>query len=65
VVGGEITKAACNWLGDTLDASHRSQIMSIDHDGILNLYTANNLPLPNASGPAVDPWSTSSDEPPF
>ena len=35
VAGGEITKAARNWLGNKLDASKRSQIMFMDRDDIL------------------------------
>jgi hypothetical protein len=46
VSGGEITKAARNWLGNKLDASKRSQIMFMDRDDILNLFTVSNLPLP-------------------
>jgi hypothetical protein len=52
VAGGEITKAARNWLGGKLDASKRSQIMFMDRDDILNLFVANNLPLPAAALPA-------------
>jgi len=66
VAGGEITKAARNWLGNALDDSRRSQIMFIDRNDILNLYIVNNLPLPTAAMPSVeDPWATPSDEPPF
>jgi hypothetical protein len=46
VSGGEITKSARNWLGNKLDASKRSQILFMDRDDILNLFTATNLPLP-------------------
>lgn len=46
VAGGEITKQARNWLGGKLDASKRSQIMFVDRDDILNLFTVTNLPLP-------------------
>jgi hypothetical protein len=46
VSGGEITKAARNWLGNKLDASKRSQVMFMDRDDILNLFTVTNLPLP-------------------
>lgn len=46
VAGGEITKAARNWLGNALDAHKRSQIMFMDRDDILNLYVVTNLPLP-------------------
>lgn len=51
VAGGEITKAARNWLGNALDGSKRSQIMFIDRDDILNLYVVANLPLPDAAVP--------------
>jgi len=37
VAGGEITKAARNWLGGKLDVSKRSQVMFMDRDDILNL----------------------------
>jgi len=64
VAGGQITKAARNWLGNALDGAKRSQIMFIDRDDILNLYVVTNLPLPSgALPPAVaNPWP---DEPPF
>ncbi|MGY4646215.1 hypothetical protein [Mycobacterium sp. URHB0021] len=66
VAGGEITKAARNWLGNALDASKRSQIMFIDRDDILNLYVVTNLPLPDDAMTKTDhPWTTGSDEPPF
>lgn len=62
VAGGEITKAARNWIGNSLDDAKRSQIMFIDRDDILNLYVVTNLPLPAGSLPVLrDPW----DEPPF
>ncbi|WP_234790851.1 hypothetical protein [Mycolicibacterium wolinskyi] len=65
VAGGEITKAAPNWLANALDASKRSQIMFIDRDHILNLYVVTNLPLPAAALPP-DPWTTArADAPPF
>jgi hypothetical protein len=64
VVGGEITKAARNWLGNTLDDAKRSQIMFIDRDDILNLYVVTNLPLPVDALPPPTPWTTG-DEPPF
>jgi hypothetical protein len=66
VAGGEITKAARNWIGNALDDAKRSQIMFIDRDDILNLYVVTNLPLPAGALPAVrDPWGTIGDEPPF
>lgn len=46
VAGGEITKAARNWLGNRLDATKRSQILFMDRDDILNLCVVSNLPLP-------------------
>lgn len=66
VAGGEITKAARNWLGNALDATKRSQIMFMDRDDILNLYVVTSLPLPEGALPPspTNPWSTS-EEPPF
>lgn len=49
VSGGEITKAARNWLGNKLDASKRSQIMFMDRDDVLNLFIVTNLPLPDGA----------------
>jgi hypothetical protein len=43
VAGGEITKAAKNWLGNKLDATKRSQSMFMDRDDILNLYVVDEL----------------------
>jgi hypothetical protein len=65
--GGEITKAARNWIGNALDASKRSQIMFLDRDDILNLYVVTNLPLPAGAVPPAtsDPWSGPSNDPPF
>jgi hypothetical protein len=53
VAGGEITKQARNWLGERLDATKRSQIMFMDRDDILNLYTVTSLPLPAGVLPAT------------
>jgi hypothetical protein len=50
VAGGEITKAARNWLGNALDASKRSQIMFMDRSDILNLYVVTSMPLPAGPG---------------
>ena len=62
VAGGEITKAARNWLGNKLDATKRSQVMFMDRDDILNLFVVTNLPLPSGAWPATaSPW----DDPPF
>ncbi len=62
VAGGEITKAARNWLGNMLDASKRSQILFMDREDILNLFVVTNLPLPDAARPK--PFSFQG-EPPF
>ncbi len=62
VAGGEITKAARNWLGNRLDASKRSQIMFMDRDDILNLFVVTNLPLPSAAWQGSRPPS---DDLPF
>lgn len=59
VAGGEITKAARNWLGGKLDASKRSQIMFMDREDILNLYVVTNLPLPESALPEEKPISLS------
>jgi hypothetical protein len=62
VAGGEITKAARNWLGNKLDASKRSQILFMDRNDILDLFIVNNLPLPTrALSTTTSPW----DDPPF
>jgi hypothetical protein len=44
VSGGEITKAARNWLGSKLDQSKRSQIMFMDRQDIVDLFVVTNLP---------------------
>jgi hypothetical protein len=62
VAGGEITKAARNWLGSKLDLSKRSQIMFMDRDDILNLFVVTNVPLPKGALPTPDPID---DDPPF
>jgi len=48
VAGGEITKAARNWIGNRLDQTKRSQIMFMDRDDILNLFVVTSLPLPGS-----------------
>ncbi|MPM06048.1 hypothetical protein SDC9_52343 [bioreactor metagenome] len=65
VAGGEITKAARNWLGNALDASKRSQIMFMDRDDILNLYVVASLPLPEGALPLSpsNPWATRGEAP--
>lgn len=49
VAGGEITKAARNWLGGKLDVSKRSQILFMDRNDILDLFVVNGLPLPDSA----------------
>ena len=63
VAGGEITKAARNWLGNKLDSSKRSQVMFMDQDDILNLFVVTNLPLP--SGALSETESLEDNDPPF
>jgi hypothetical protein len=63
VAGGEITKAARNWLGNKLDARKRSQIIFMDRDDILNLFVVTNLPLPRGALPEAK--SDLDDELPF
>ena len=63
VAGSEITKQAKNWLGQKLDASKRSQILFMDRDDILNLYTVCNQPLP--SGALISQKTDAEDEIPF
>ncbi|MGV9920569.1 hypothetical protein [Streptomyces sp. enrichment culture] len=58
VAGGEITKAARNWLGNALDAAKRSQIMFMDRDDILNQFVMTNLPLLGGVPDAVPPGGT-------
>lgn len=62
VAGGEITKAARNWLGNKLDATKRSQIMFMDRDDILNLYVVTNMPLPAG---AISTSTVSDEDIPF
>src|SRR6266536_6593520 len=45
VAGGEITKAARNWLGNALDTSQRRSIIVMDRNDILDLFVVTNLPL--------------------
>lgn len=62
VSGGEITKAARNWLAEALDRPKRSQILFMDRDDILNLYVVANMPLPEG---ALPPQPAASTEAPF
>lgn len=50
VAGGEITKAARNWLGNKLDANKRSQIIFMDREDIVNLFTVNSIEIPKLNG---------------
>lgn len=65
VSGGEITKAARNWLGSKLDQTRRSQIIFMDRGDILDLFIVNNLPLPAGALPPPPPPSWQTDEIPF
>jgi hypothetical protein len=46
VAGGEITKAAKNWIGSKLDQTKRSQVMFMDREDIMNLFIVTNVALP-------------------
>ncbi|MFJ7286095.1 hypothetical protein [Pseudomonas sp. NPDC099000] len=46
VAGGEITKAARNWIGNKLDQAKRSQILFMDREDIVNLYVVSSLAVP-------------------
>ena len=49
VAGGEITKAARNWIGGKLDQSKRSQILFMDREDIVNLFVVSPLAVPQAA----------------
>ncbi|MBF4547199.1 hypothetical protein IRY31_03775 [Corynebacterium afermentans subsp. lipophilum] len=63
VSGGKITKQARQWLGEALDASKRSQIIFMDRDDILNLYTVSEMALPTKA--VKEDSLRSLDDPPF
>jgi len=65
VAGGEITKAARNWLGGRLDASKRSQVLFIDREDIINLFIVTNVPLPAAALPLSRKGTFLDDDIPF
>jgi hypothetical protein len=65
VAGGEITKAARNWLGERLDTSKRSQVMFMDREDIMNLFIVTNVPLPTAAIPLSRNGSLIDDDIPF
>ncbi|PCI05405.1 MAG: hypothetical protein COB78_02025 [Hyphomicrobiales bacterium] len=54
IAGGDITKAAKNWLAGKLDASKRSQILFMDREEILDLCVVNNIPLPKGISSSSD-----------
>ena len=54
VAGGEITKAARNWLGERLDATQRSQVMFLERSDILDLFIVHRLALPVGAEPPTD-----------
>ena len=45
IAGGEITKAAKNWIGGQLDATKRSQLIFMDRDHIIDLFIVANIPV--------------------
>ncbi len=63
IAGGEITKAAQQWLAGKLDASKRSQIIFMDREDILSLYVVRNVPLPAGALPELP--SKINDDIPF
>jgi hypothetical protein len=65
VAGGEITKAARNWLGERLDTSKRSQVMFMDREDITNLFIVTNVLLPAAAIPPSRKGSLIDDDIPF
>ncbi|UVM55426.1 restriction endonuclease [Pseudomonas sp. B21-012] len=56
VAGGEITKAARNWIGGKLDQSKRSQILFMDREDIVNLFVVSPLTVPQAPKTSHDPF---------
>jgi hypothetical protein len=58
VAGGEITKQARNWLGGKLDATKRSQVMFMDREDILNLFTVSKVSLPQGALSESDTWDS-------
>ncbi len=63
VAGGEITKAARNWIGSKLDQTKRSQIMFMDREDIVNLFIVTSMPLPAGALPGTQ--ASIDDEIPF
>ncbi|MEJ5279811.1 hypothetical protein WH299_11100 [Pseudomonas sp. MYb541] len=56
VAGGEITKAARNWIGGKLDQSKRSQILFMDREDIVNLFVVSPLTVPQMPKISSDPF---------
>lgn len=61
--GGEITKAARDFIGNALDIHKRSQILFMDREDVINLFIVNNVPLPIKAMMAKEP--SLNDEIPF
>jgi hypothetical protein len=59
VAGGEITKAARNWIGGKLDQSKRSQILFMDRDDIVNLFVVSPLTTPQVPRKPTSPFDDS------
>ena len=59
VAGGEITKAARNWIGGKLDQSKRSQILFMDRDDIVNLFVVSPLTTPQVPRKPTNPFDDS------
>ncbi len=49
IAGGEITKSARNWIVGRLDASQRRDILFMDRDEILDLFTVSDIDVPTSS----------------
>jgi hypothetical protein len=47
IAGGEITKAARNWIGNKLDQTKRSQILFMDREDIINMFSTSILEAPS------------------
>ena len=65
IAGGEITKAAKNWLGGKLDHAKRSQVMFMDREDIVNLFIVTNVALPKGAQLSAPVKSAFGDEIPF
>ena len=50
VAGGEITKAARNWLGGQLDVSLRRHLIFMERNDILDLFVVHGLTVPQVRG---------------